>query len=544
MIAWLDAFAAARPEAPALAWREADNRLVRLSAAALHERSLRVGAALQARGVRRGDLVALRLPPGEPFVSALHAIWGIGAAAAPLNLRLPAAEAERQLARLAPRLVVDAPLIAPLDAGAPDAEAPGSADAPAPSTAPGGSDSVVAHVTSDSTTASDSVVAHVTSITSAASAEFDSVVPHAASDAPAAYATPGASTTPITPREIDPQQTALILFTSGTGGAPKAACLRFANLAASAHASRLHLASNAEDCWLACLPFHHVGGLSILVRAALDGSSVFLQSGFDVHAVSRAIDEEGVTRVSLVPTTLKRLLDARADRPPPARLRSVLLGGAPASPALLGRARSAGFPVQATYGLTETASQVATARVDASLEDAGLLPPLPGVCLRIVDADGAVLPPGREGEIQVRGPVVFAGYAGDAEATAAAFDGAWLCSGDIGMLDAAGRLRVLDRRSDLIVSGGENVYPAEVEAVLLEHTDVDEAGVWGVAHDDLGRRVTAWVVLRAGAEPNPDALTAHCRLRLAGYQIPREFFFVDALPRTAMGKLQRRKLGT
>jgi O-succinylbenzoic acid--CoA ligase len=196
-----------------------------------------------------------------------------------------------------------------------------------------------------------------------------------------------------------------------------------------------------------------------------------------------------------------------------------------------------------TYGLTEATSQVAT----ASRPLPGATVPQPmravqGTRIRIV-SEGREARAGEAGEILVRGPTVMQGYLNDPAATAHALRDGWLHTGDIGCLDAQGTLQVLDRRDDLIVSGGENVYPAEVEAVLLEHPSVAEAGVAGVPDADLGARVTAWIVAAAGPAPSIEELQRHCRERLAGYKQPREFHFVAALPRTASGKLQRRQLG-
>lgn len=339
-----------------------------------------------------------------------------------------------------------------------------------------------------------------------------------------------------------PDATAWVLFTSGTGGTPKPALLRHRNLEASARASTARLGEVAGDRWLGCLPLFHVGGLMILVRSVIDGAGVVLLPGFDAAAVDRALDEEGVTRISLVPTTLKRLLDHRAGRPAPAALQTVLLGGAAASAALIERARRAGFPVQATYGLTEACSQVATAEAtDPDPTSVGR--PLPGSQIRIVDEAGGCAPVGEVGGIEVRGPTVFAGYDGDAERTDEVLRDGWLRTGDRGHLDAGGRLFVLERIGDLIVTGGENVHPSEVEAALLDHPAVDEVAVAGVPDDDLGRRVTAWVVPRRGAPDDlPERLLAHARARLAGYKVPRELRLLEALPRNAMGKVQRRDL--
>jgi O-succinylbenzoic acid--CoA ligase len=333
-----------------------------------------------------------------------------------------------------------------------------------------------------------------------------------------------------------------VLFTSGTSGRAKGACLSWSVFEASAFAAAERLGPAVNRRWLACMPLFHVGGLSIVVRSLLFGGPIRLQPRFDAAAVSDALDAGGIAGVSLVPTMLSRLLDYRAERAAPPGLEVLLLGGAAAPPSLVERSLAAGYPVCPTYGLTEATSQVATARPPAPGSSApSPMLALQGTDIRIVVAD-RVAAVGEAGEILVRGPTVMMGYLNDPAATARALHDRWLHTGDVGYLDAEGGLHVLDRREDLVVSGGENVYPAEVEAVLLEHPSVSEAGVTGVADVDLGARVVAWVVPSGGSVIDVAALAEHCRKRLAGFKRPREIRVVDSLPRTAAGKLQRRKL--
>jgi O-succinylbenzoic acid--CoA ligase len=335
-----------------------------------------------------------------------------------------------------------------------------------------------------------------------------------------------------------------IVYSSGTTGRPKGAMLTVGNHWWSAVGSARNLGGAPDDRWLACLPLFHVGGQAIVLRAAIYGITAVVHDGFDADAVSRAIDEEGVTHVSLVAATLQRLLDARADRPVPPTLRCVLLGGGPAPRPLLERCARLGIPVVQTYGLTETASQVATLAPEDALRRLGSAGrPLYPNALRIADEAGHDLPAGEPGEILVRGPVVTAGYAGRPDDTARVLAGGWLHTGDVGRLDDDGYLHVLDRRDDLIVTGGENVYPAEVEAALLAHPAVAEAGVVGVADERWGARVVAVVRARDGAVTDAETLRAHCRTLLGGYKVPAEIRLVDTpLPRTASGKLRRAEL--
>jgi o-succinylbenzoate---CoA ligase len=263
------------------------------------------------------------------------------------------------------------------------------------------------------------------------------------------------------------------------------------------------------------MPLSHVGGLMVLVRSAAAAGTVVLEPPpFDAERVARLLREGEITLVSLVPTMLARILDA-GGRPGP-RLRRVLLGGGPVPPGLLRRAVEAGFPVSQTYGLTEACSTVTLAE-PGDLETAGR--PLPGLGVSIAG----------DGEINVHGPTVV---------------GEWdtLRTGDLGHLDEDGRLTVVGRKSDTIVSGGENVAPAEVEAVLEEHPQVAEAGVFGRPDPQWGEAVTARIVPRGHAPPTAAALRAHCAERLAGYKVPKAFELAEQLPRTASGKLLRRNL--
>ena len=343
---------------------------------------------------------------------------------------------------------------------------------------------------------------------------------------------------------------AFVLQTSGTSGRPKAAMLTRDNLIASAEASIELLGHDPCDRWLLCMPLFHIGGLSVLVRSVLAGTSVVIHDRFDAKRVAAALERDRITRVSFVATMLAAVLEVRGERPSPPSLELVLLGGGPASEDLLKRAESLHYPIAPTYGLTEAASQVATRppskRRDSSVsgrEDrSGGLLPLPGVEIRIVDARREVLSPGAEGEIQVRGPIVMNGYLEDPEATSSAIQDGWLSTGDIGRLDGKGHLRVLDRRADLIISGGENIYPAEIESTLAGHPDLEDVGVVGCPDEKYGARPLAFVVLRPGVSFDRPGLLSFCAERLAGYKVPVDFIERARLPRTASGKLKRREL--
>jgi O-succinylbenzoic acid--CoA ligase len=335
--------------------------------------------------------------------------------------------------------------------------------------------------------------------------------------------------------DVDPGETHSIVFTSGTTGKPKGAMLTHGAHRASAEASAQRLGTTGADRWLVCMPLFHVGGLSIVLRSALTGFAIVLEERFDEARVNRAIHQRGVTTISVVPTMLDRLLESAAGRPYPASLRCALVGGAPLKPALHARARGAGIPLAPTYGLTETGSQVATAEPSAVALAPGVGRPLDGVEVRTARPD-----PSGVGEVLVKGPIVMRGYFENEAATRAVMAGGWLSTADLGRLDRDGRLAILGRRSDLIITGGENVLPEEVEGVISSHPGVSDVAVFGMPDQRWGERVTAAVV--ASGEIDDAALRAWCRERLAGYKVPARFVRVAWLPRNASGKLLRRQL--
>jgi len=332
---------------------------------------------------------------------------------------------------------------------------------------------------------------------------------------------------------------AAVVATSGTADAPKVVELGADAIRWSALATSAALEAGPGDRWLCCVPVHGVAGLAVLARAWHTGLPVEVYDGFDPAAVGAAAGR--ATLVSLVPAMLRRLL-AAGDAA--SRFRRVLLGGGPVPADLAKQAKDRGVGLVRTYGLTETFGGMA--------HDGH---PLDGAEVRI---GGSTMPgareggagggrgssaPAPEGEILVRGPMLFRRYRGEPGRTAAALRGGWLHTGDLGRIHHDGRLVVLGRVDDLVISGGVNVHPDEVEAVLADHPGVAEVAVAGRADPEWGQRVAAFVVARdPGRPPTLEELRAFARERLAPAKAPRELIIVPSLPRGPSGKLLRRLL--
>jgi o-succinylbenzoate---CoA ligase len=320
--------------------------------------------------------------------------------------------------------------------------------------------------------------------------------------------------------EHDMDEVCARVLTSGSSGVPRPIGLTYGNFLWSAVGSAFNIGVEPEDRWLCCLPLSHISGLGIVMRSVIYGTTAVVHEGFDVDRAGAALESDGVTVVSLVATMLTRLLEAGADLSGP---RAILVGGGPVPEEPLEEATAKGATVVQTYGLTETCSQVTTlapAEAHRKLGSAGR--PLLTTHLRIQD-----------GEILVQGPTVAPGSA-DADG--------WLHTGDIGQIDDEGFLYVEDRIDDMIVSGGENVIPAEVEEVLLRHPEVADAAVVGREDPEWQQAVTAVVVLESDSAVTPDELRRHCAEALAGFKVPKRIELAAALPRTPSGKLMRRAL--
>ena len=444
----------------------------------LHDAGMLADVLHREHAIQPGDTVATLLDNSAEHVILLHAIWLTGAAVAPLNTRLLRIERDRQLELLRPAMLVQ------------------------------------------------------TSVDAA---------PDPILDVPLATLNELFSAKPdhdFFSADFDFDQPCSVLFTSGSSGTPKAVPHSWQQHRASAVASAENLGVRDDDNWQCVIPLYHIGGLAILTRGVLHGIGTTLHDGFEPASIAETLRSRRITITSLVPTMLHRLLqtdpDLEGSRYP--ELRAILLGGAPASDRLLAEIKKRRLPVLSTYGMTESCSQVVTASPDAHCRTAGSAGrPLHGVELRICGENGKPLPGGMEGEIHLRGPMLTAGYLHHHALNSTRFADGWFQTGDMGVLGDDGCLRVLARREDMIISGGENIYPAEIVSVLLAHEDVQDAAVVGIDDEEWGQRPCAAVILSKGTPV--DELDGWCRERLSAYKVPRHWRIVDMLPRTQTGKL-------
>lgn len=476
-----------------------------LTYATFWRQALAFAGALRTRGLRPGERVALLLPNRIEAAVAVYGCWLAGGVAVPLNVQARARDVQPWLRHCGARHVVH-------EAGHADAElALAALDDPPVAWALSPGKPIVSEVHAGAADA----------------------------DAPA----------------TDPASDALILYTSGTTGAPKGVTLTHANLLANAQAVLGYLELTPADSVLGLLPFYYAYGASVLHTHLLSGARVVLSAGLTFpHLLLEACARERVTGLSGVPSTFALLLDrARLADHDLSALRYLTQAGGAMPQALAQRLRAAlpGPRLFVMYGQTEATSRLTWLppdRLDDKPGSVGIA--IDGVALRIVRDGGQPAAPGEAGEVQARGPGVMRGYWDAPEATAAVLQDGWLRTGDIGHLDADGFLFLSGRRSDMIKTGAHRVHPGDIEEVIAEVAGVAENAVVGVADDTLGQVVKAFVVARAAppeaGAPAPQALDlaikAHCRARLAPYKIPRHIEFVDALPRTASGKVRRAAL--
>ena len=341
------------------------------------------------------------------------------------------------------------------------------------------------------------------------------------------------------------QGLAALIYTSGTTGTPKGAMLTHRGLLFVALTLRGMRRLSPADCSYAVLPLSHTIGLtSVLLSTLSAGGSVWLRPRFDAAALVGAL-ANGVSLLQGVPAMYAALLahlratGARLEAP---GLRYIYAGGSPLDPTLKREVEALfGLPLHNGYGMTESSPTLCHSRFDERSDDVDVGPPIRGVDLRIVDAAGIDVPPGRSGEVRARGPGVMLGYFRDPAATAAALQDGWLSTGDLGRFDAEGRVHLVGRLKDLIIRSGFNVYPAEVEAVVNAHDAVAQSAVVGRAVDG-NEEVVAFIQLQPGVRLDHADLAAYLRDRLAAYKLPTHLIFLDVLPALASGKIERAAL--
>jgi fatty-acyl-CoA synthase len=483
--------AAFTPEKPAILFEGE-----RLGYAAFSARIAQTARALRAEyDIRRGDRVAILSQNRPDYLVLLYACARLGAMLVPLNWRLAVAEQLFILKDASVRVLVleqaFAGVLPPLETSLPEARAVG----------------------------------------------LDFVPPRGLAFGELLTRTHGDGHTP----HADLSCPLLIVYTSGTTGRPKGAVLRqealFWNGVMSQHMHGL----TSDDHVLTVLPFFHVGGLNIQTTPALHyGATVTIHPRFTPDAMLTTIERDRPTLTVLVPTTIEAVTEhpywGSADL---SSLKAISTGSTIVPPHLIERFVARGVPVLQVYGSTETCPVAVYTRLGGDLSRVGSTG-LPGLCCEaiIIDDNGKELPPGTSGEIAVRGPNVFDEYWGNKEATQEALHDGWYRTGDIGLCDTDGYIWVQDRKKNLIISGGENIYPAEVERVLLEHPDVVECGVIGRPDRRWGEVPVAYVIRRSGCIVDAESLKAHAHTQLARFKVPRDIVFVDDLPRTALGKVQ------
>ncbi len=329
-----------------------------------------------------------------------------------------------------------------------------------------------------------------------------------------------------------------LMYTSGTTGRPKGALISYGNIYYSAVSSAIHNGTTSSDLWLHVMPLFHIGGLSILFRSVITGNGIVLLPRFDPEHIQDTWSRYPVSLVSLVPTMLFRLLKSSLNFP--ASLRLILLGGAPPSASFVRQARAARLPVVLTYGLTETSSQIATQLLQDKESDTSAGHPIYPTEIAILSENGIICEPGTTGEIVVKGPTVFKGYWKQPQKTQEIFWEGWLRTGDVGHLNDNGSITVIDRQKDLIIRGGENISPVEIERVFTAHPLISDAGVLPINDEEWGQ--VPVIILVTDPQLTRQQCSEWANAHLSSIKRPVAYYHADSLPRTASGKLRRTEL--
>jgi o-succinylbenzoate---CoA ligase len=452
----------------------------------LYDRALEVAGKLQVKGLRKGDFAGVLLKNHSDTVVILFALQLLGVRAVILNNRLTATELLWQLTDSKSQfLIMESSFSAVLNNDLP---------------------STLQWMTKEQLFLTEGVV-------------------------------------PVIQDEVDLTDVCTIMYTSGTTGNPKGVMQTYGNHWWSSVGSALNLGFMDQDCWLCSVPLFHISGYSILMRSVIYGMPIVLHERFDVQKTLEDLIEKRVTIMSVVTTMLTGIMDVLGDQNLPSHFRCMLLGGGPAPLPLLQACVAKQIPVFQTYGMTETSSQIVTLSPEYSLTKLGSAgKPLFPSQIKVVLENGEEASPGESGEIVVKGANVTTGYLYRPDATKEKFHDGWLYTGDIGYLDGEGFLYVQDRRADLIISGGENIYPAEIESALLAHPDIVDAGVTGLEDEKWGQVPIAFIVKKNGEDLSESDVQQFCLKYLAKYKVPNQIYFIEKLPRNAAKKLLRRQL--
>lgn len=452
----------------------------RLSNREFHSRVLVAAGVLADLGIGPGDVIAIMQPNQVEFVVAMFAAWRLGAAVTPINPGLTSKEATHQISDSRAELVVN-------ESG-------------------------------------ETVVAGVRSL---AVSSLEEGQPH------------------VGEVSDDPAELALLIYTSGTTGLPKGVMLDHANIESMAEMGRQSIKVTAADHCLLMLPLFHVNGIVVSILTPLSaGGHVTIRKRFDINTFFGDVEQLRPTYFSAVPTIYAMLNALPGEvKPDTSSLRYGICGAAPASAELLKSFEARyGFPLVEGYGLSEGTCASTINPFDGVRKAGTVGLPFMGQRIAIADPNGRHLPNGEIGEVLVQGPNVMRGYLGKPEETAKTIVNGWLHTGDLGRIDEDGYLSIVGRSKEMIIRGGENIYPKEIEDALGDFPGLLEAAVIGAPHETFGEIVIAYVALRSGFTASAAALDEHCAGRLTRYKRPSTINIIDSLPKNAMGKIDKPKL--
>lgn len=481
---WLPNHASFRPEKTALICADTGKRL---TYSALYQETLVAAATLRSMGVGQGDRVALFAQNDVRFFPLFFAAARLGAITVPLNWRLSAPELEQILADCQPKVMF-------IDGRFPDEAVPRHAN-----------------------------TVHLDTLLVGSAKDADVPMAALAEDAPIA-----------------------IFYTGGTTGTPKGAILTHRSVHWNAVNTTMGWGLSPDDVAPVFTPLFHTGGLNVFATPMMFlGGTTILSKSFDPEQALNLIEKEHCSILFLVPTMYHMVRESPSFNPDKLRrLKIMISGGAPCPKPLFEAYWKHGLPLRQGYGLTEAGPNnfgIDQKEAEARVTTVGK--PLAFVDIKLVKEDGSEAAVGEVGEIRIKGPHVMAGYWNRTEATAAVLKDGWMCTGDLAFCDEDGYFTICGRQKDMFISGGENVFPAEIEEVLLAHPLVSEVAVVGVPHDKWGEVGRAHLVVREGPPADfSDSLKQFCRERLAGYKVPKEFRVESALPKSAAGKVLKNEL--